>query len=65
MQIDTKQIIAITEANQNFSKVVRMVDEKGMVLIAKNNKPKYILVSISEYEEIQAYRQEKGMLYEN
>ena len=29
MKIDLNNLISITEANQNFSKVARMVDEKG------------------------------------
>lgn len=30
MIIDTKSIVSITEANQNFSKVARLVDELGV-----------------------------------
>ncbi|MFI3254505.1 MAG: type II toxin-antitoxin system Phd/YefM family antitoxin [Eubacteriales bacterium] len=45
------------EANQNFSKVVRLVDKKGMAVILKNSKPRYILVDFEEYEEIQKARQ--------
>ena len=37
MKIDTKAIFSITEANQNFSKVARKVDELGSVVIMKNN----------------------------
>jgi antitoxin Phd len=47
----------MTEANQNFSKVVRLVDESGMAVIMKNNKPRYMVVNFTEYEEIQAARQ--------
>lgn len=42
----------MTDANQNFSKVVRMVDEDGMAVILKNNKPRYIVVGFEEYETI-------------
>jgi len=31
MLVNTKDLISLTEANQNFSKVVRKVDEKGSV----------------------------------
>nr|CCG14042.1 putative toxin-antitoxin system, antitoxin component, PHD family protein [Streptococcus pneumoniae] len=44
MQINLENLVSITEANQNFSKVARMVDSKGTAVILKNNKPKYILV---------------------
>ena len=33
MTIDTKTLISISEANQNFSKVARLVDEYGSAVI--------------------------------
>jgi len=33
MLVNTKDLISLTEANQNFSKVARTVDEKGSVII--------------------------------
>ena len=48
MKINTDQIVSISEANQNFSKIARMVDKSGIVYIFKNNKPKYKLVEITE-----------------
>ena len=36
MNIDTNSIVTATEANQNFSKVARMVDEHGTAVILKN-----------------------------
>lgn len=51
MKIDTKTMISITEANQNFSKVARLVDEKGSAVILKNNAPKYIMVPYEKVEE--------------
>lgn len=56
MNINTDLIVPMTEANQNFSKVVRIVDENGMAVIMKNNKPRYMVVSFSEYDEIQTVR---------
>ena len=38
----------MTEANQNFSQVVKKVDEKGKVVLLKNNKPKYVITNIDE-----------------
>ncbi len=46
MMINSKQIVPITEANQNFSKVVRLCEELGCVVIFKNNKPKLVLLDI-------------------
>ena len=34
MNINTNQIVSISEANQNFSKVARMVDKTGEVYIS-------------------------------
>ena len=49
MKIDTRTMVSITEANQNFSKVARLVDEMGSAVIMKNNAPKYVLI---EYDKI-------------
>lgn len=43
MTVDTNAMISITEANQNFSKVARVVDEHGTAVILKNNVPKLLL----------------------
>lgn len=54
--INTDVLIPMTDANQNFSKVARLVDEQGTVVILKNNKPKYAVIDFSEYEGFQEYR---------
>ena len=46
MVVDTKNLVSITEANQNFSRVTRIADAQGQAVIFKNNKPKYLLVDI-------------------
>lgn len=56
MMIDTSTLVAMTEANQNFSRVARLVDEQGAAVILKNNKPRYAVVDFSEYDSFQAYR---------
>lgn len=58
MTINTKNLVSITEANQNFSKVARMVDEHGAVIILKNNVPRYMLVEFHEAEEEQLVNDE-------
>ena len=50
MNINTNSMVSITEANQNFSKVARLVDENGVAVILKNNVPKYIITEFSEYQ---------------
>jgi antitoxin Phd len=56
LNIDTNVLVPMTEANRNFSKVVRLVDDTGMAVILKNNKPLYMVVKFQEYDEIQAAR---------
>ncbi len=51
MTIDTNTMISITEANQNFSKVTKLVDEKGTAVILKNNIPRYLVIEFSKAEE--------------
>ena len=46
MTIDTKTIVSVTEANQNFSRVTRIAEKNRQVVIFKNNKPKYMLVDL-------------------
>ena len=48
MTIDTKTLISISEANQNFSKVARLVDEYGSAVILKNNIPRYLVIDFSK-----------------
>lgn len=50
MNINTNHLVSISEANQNFSKVARMVDESGAVVILKNNVPRYLLVEFDRAE---------------
>ena len=59
MTVNTNFLVAMTEANQNFSKVTRLVDEEGLAVILKNNKPKYIVVSFDEYDEIKTAMQNR------
>lgn len=53
MTVDTNTMISITEANQNFSKVARLVDQNGSAVIMKNNVPRYIVLEFSEVEKVQ------------
>ena len=46
MTIDTKTIVSVSEAKQNFSRVTRIAEKNGQVVIFKHNKPKYMLVDL-------------------
>lgn len=51
MNINVENLVSITEANQNFSKVARLVDEKGTAIILKNNAPRYVLLDYSLFHQ--------------
>ena len=51
MTIDTNTMISITEANQNFSKVTKLVDERGTAVILKKNVPRYLVIEFSKADE--------------
>ena len=51
MQINTDKLVSITEANQNFSRVARLVDENGAAVILKNNVPRYVLMEFSQFQK--------------
>ena len=48
MTLDTNQIVTMTEANQNFSRVAKLAEQNGKAVIFKNNRPKYMLVDLSQ-----------------
>ena len=54
MMVNTDSMVNISEANQNFSRVARMADENGSVVIMKNNVPRYLLIEFSQAESMQA-----------
>lgn len=61
MTVNTDNLVSITEANQNFSRVARMVDEKGSVVILKNNTPRYLLIEFNNAEKEQVADDEDVM----
>lgn len=61
MMVNTNNLVSITEANQNFSKVARLVDERGSAVILKNNTPRYLIIEFSQVEQLQAAEDEDVM----
>ena len=59
MNINTNQIVSISEANQNFSRIARMADKYGELYIFKNNKPQYKLVDIENDTSVEMTDDEK------
>lgn len=61
MNVNTDTLVSISEANQNFSKVARLVDKYGSAVILKNNAPRYVILEFSKAEEISAPTDEELM----
>ncbi len=59
MNINTNNIVSISEANQNFSRVAKMVEQKGDIYIFKNNKPKFKLIDLENDTTIEMTDDEK------
>ena len=53
MNINTKTIVPISIANQNFSKVAKLVDQFGSAVIMKNNTPRYIIYEFNQADSMQ------------
>jgi len=51
INISIENLVSISEANQNFSKVARLVDEKGTAIILKNNAPRYVLLDYNLFRQ--------------
>ena len=65
MIINTGNLVSITEANQNFSRVARLVDENGAAVILKNNTPRYVLIEFSQLESEQQANDEDVLTISN
>lgn len=53
MNINTNTMVSMTEANQNFSKVARLVDQYGSAVVLKNNTPRYLIIDFAQADEVQ------------
>ena len=51
MIVNTNQMLSVSEANQNFSKATKLADQNGSIILLKNNRPSYMLISLRENPE--------------
>ena len=51
MMIDSHAIASVTEANQNFSRIARMTEQYGELILIKNNRPKFRIVDLDRVTE--------------
>lgn len=59
MTIDTTAIVSATEANQNFSRVAKLAEKKGHVVVFKNNRPKLLVIDLDTEPQIEMSEDEK------
>lgn len=59
MIVNTNQMLSVSEANQNFSKATRLADQNGSIILLKNNRPSYMLISLQEQADFQLSDDEK------
>ena len=54
MTIDTNTVVSMTDANQNFSKVTKIVDQYGKAVVFKNNAPRYLVIDFNLLDKPEA-----------
>ena len=59
MNIDKNSIVTATEANQNFSRVARLAEKQGRVVVFKNNRPKLLIIDLDTEPQIEMSEGEK------
>ena len=59
MTIDTNAIVTATEANQNFSRIAKMAEKKGHIVVFKNNRPKLLVIDLDTEPQIEMTEDEK------
>jgi antitoxin Phd len=62
MTINTDNMVSITEANQNFSRVARLVDRTGSALVLKNNVPRYVILDFAQIQDEEAASKDEVLL---
>ena len=59
MTINTNNIVTATEANQNFSKVAKLAEKKGHIVVFKKNRPKLLVIDLDTEPQIEMTEDEK------
>ena len=59
MNINTGDIMTATEANQDFSKLARLAEKRGRVVVSKNNRPKLLVIDLDTEPQIEMSEDEK------
>lgn len=59
MIVNTNQMLSVSEANQNFSQATKLADQNGSIILLKNNRPSYMLISLRENPDFELTDDEK------
>ena len=59
MTIDTNAIVTEAEANQNFSKVAKLAEKKGKVVVFRDDRPKLLVIDLDTEPQIEMSEEEK------
>lgn len=59
MQINATETVTATEADHDFSKVAKMAEEKGHVVVLQNNRPKLLVIDLDTEPQIEMSEDEK------
>ncbi len=57
MKIDVDKTLSISNVSQNCSAAARMTEDKGLITIMKNNKPKFVLMTFDKFKEYETRRE--------
>ena len=52
-------VLAIEEANQDFSKVTQIAEEQGYVVLLENDRPKYPVIDPDKMPQIEMFEDRK------
>lgn len=52
MLVGTRDLVSYTEANQNFSRLARMIDERGAVAALRRNAPRHGVIDFDRIEDV-------------
>ncbi len=50
MEGNINRVVPISEAERSFSKIARLVDRTGTVVISKRNVPRYVILELGDPE---------------
>ena len=53
MKIDSNTVVTMSEANKNFSRVARLVDQYGSAVVFKNSVPRYLVLDFAAVDKMQ------------